>query len=293
MLALHHGVMDQIPTHVPRGSYDHERHMDANDRHGGAPVVMAAAHPVPDTRAVGAVPAVAIAFIVLLATFAAARAQATAPADPANTAATAQAAITVTGTGVAYGTPDLAILELGVTVVGPDVRTALADADSVMSAVRDALLAAGVEQDDVRTVGLNVWRDERTNENGEVTLERYQVNHSYQVRVDDVSAVGVVLAAAVDAGANSIGGITFTIKDPEALAAEARALAMADAAATADQLAELAGVTLGRVTSIEEGGSGAIGGHPAGARFEAAALSSVESGQLAVSVTLSVTYAAE
>lgn len=292
MLTPQHGVMDQIRTHARHGSYDHDQHTAAYDRHNGAPVVMAAARPTPDYRAVGAVVAAAIAFVLLLATFGAARAQATAPVATATAPAT-QAAITVTGTGVAYGTPDLAILELGVTVVGPDVRTALADADSVMSAVRDALLAAGVEQDDVRTAGLNVWRDERTNEQGEVTLERYQVHHSYQVRVDDVSTVGAVLAAAVDAGANSIGGITFTINDPEALAAQARTVAMADAATKAGQLAELAGLTLGRVTSIEEGGSGAIGGYPAGARFEAAALSSVESGQLAVSVTLSVTYAAE
>ena len=145
----------------------------------------------------------------------------------------------------------------------------------------------------MRTVGLNVWRDERTNEAGEVTLDRYQVHHSYQVRVRDVDTVGEVLAAAVDAGANAIGGITFTIADPETLATEARALAMADAAGRAAQLAELAGVGLGRVTAISENGAGSVGGYPAGARFEAAALSSVEGGQLAVSVTISVSYALE
>lgn len=198
--------------------------------------------------------------------------------------------ISVSGTGVAFGTPDLAVLEVGVSVYGEDVRTAMAEADELMSAVRDAVIAAGVTPADVRTTSLNVWRDERTNQDGEVVIDRYQVSHSYQVQVRDVDAVGEVLAAAVEAGANSIGGISFTIADPVALATEARELAMADAAATAGQLAALAGVSLGPVTAISELGPRPAGA-PMGARYEMAALSSVEGGQLAVSVTVDVSYA--
>src|SRR5690606_21402064 len=142
--------------------------------------------------------------------------------------------------------------------------------------------------EDIRTTSRNVWRDERTNQDGEIVIDRYQVSHSYQVQVRDVEQVGEVLAAAVDAGANYIGGITFTIADPQALAAEARALAMDDARSRASQLAELAGVELGAVTAVSELGSGPIGAYPTNARYEMAAMSSVAGGQLAVSVTITV-----
>ena len=249
-------------------------------------VTVAAAPPERAPRAGLLLVAAALSLIALLSALTAANAQDT-------LTATRPATITVSGTGVAYGAPDLAVLEVGVSVYGPDVRTALADADTQMAAVRDAVIAAGVALEDIRTVGLNVWRDERTNQDGEITIERYQVNHSYQVRVQDVDTVGEVLAAAVEAGANAIGGINFTIADVEALAGEARALAMSDAASRARELADLAGVTLGSVTAISEHDAGAIGGYQTATRFQAAAMSSVESGQLAVSITVSVSYAIE
>jgi|JRYE01.1.fsa_nt_gb uncharacterized protein YggE len=230
---------------------------------------------------------IVLAAFVLLVAFnwlVAARAQAPVPAAT-------QAVVSVAGTGVAYGSPDMAVIEVGVSVFGADVRTALSEADASMSAVRDAILAAGIAAEDIRTTSLNVWRDERTNPEGEVVIDRYQVSHSYQVQVRDVDTVGEVLAAAVDAGANSIGGISFTIADHAALATEARALAMADARAKAEQLADLAGVTLGAVTAITEAGASQPNGYPMAARFEMSAMSSVEGGQLAVTVTVTLTYA--
>jgi uncharacterized protein YggE len=58
----------------------------------------------------------------------------------------------------------------------------------------------------------------------------------------------------VSSGANSIGDIAFTIKDPKPLMAQARAAAVADAIARAQTLARAAGVTLGPITSINESG---------------------------------------
>lgn len=227
-----------------------------------------------------------LVLLVLVNSLTAARAQ-------AEVVTQSRSAITVTGTGTAYGAPDLAVVEVGVSVYGADVRSALTEADQLMAAVRDAVIAVGVEANDLRTTSLNVWRDERTNQDGDVVVDRYQISHSYQVQVRDVDLVGEVLAAAVDAGANAIGGISFTIADPQALAAEARALAMADAAAKAEQLANLAGASLGPVTTISELGSGSGGAYPTAARYDMAAMSSVASGQLAVTVSIEVAYAVE
>lgn len=199
------------------------------------------------------------------------------------------AGIHVTGTGVAYGEPDTAMLDIGVSTVGEDVKAAMAEADEVMNAVRAAVEAAGVASNDVVTTGLHVWRDERTDDDGNTTATRFQVRHSYRLTVRDIDTVGDVLAAAVEAGANEVGGISFTLSDPGTLAEEARRLALEDARTRAEGLATAAGVELGVPISISE-----LGGVPFASYRESAMMaadsSSVATGQLAITVTVQVSY---
>ena len=53
---------------------------------------------------------------------------------------------------------------------------------------------------------------------------------------------GDVLDAAVQAGANQVHGMTYTVSDKNLWQSEARAQAVADAKSHAQELAELAGV---------------------------------------------------
>ena len=210
-------------------------------------------------------------------------------------AAVAQASpsgLRVQGSGTVYGEPDVALLTLGVDITAPKVKTALADADQAMRAVRQVFVQGGVEPKDVRTVTFNVWREDIRNQSGTVTGQRYHVVHSYQVTLRDTSRLGELLGAAVDAGANNVQGIRFTLSDPSALQAEARAAAMRDARSRAQQLARLAGVTLGKPISIEESTSSLASPAPtmAAARVGGGG-APVESGQLAVHAQVTVVYA--
>ena len=198
--------------------------------------------------------------------------------------------IHVTGTGVVYGEPDTAFLDIGASTVAEDVREALGAADETMNAVREAVIAAGVAPEDIVTSGLNVWREELSDVDGNPTGSRYRVRHSYRLSVRAIDTVGDVLAAAVAAGANEVGGIDFTLSDPATLAAEARRLALADAHEKAGGLAAAAGVSLGAPTSISEIGSQPVAGFRQAAMFDSAG-SSVASGQLAIAVTVQVSYA--
>lgn len=203
------------------------------------------------------------------------------------------AGITVTGTGTAYGEPDQAILNLGVAVTDENVRSALSTADARMETVRDALVEHGVAALDVRTSVFNVWRQEIYDDRGEVQGERYHVEHQFEVVVRDSNAVGDLLALAVDAGANSVGGITFTFSDPASLRSAARDAAVTEARARAAELARLNGATLGAPTAIIEGAPNDFG-YPVDARFSAVADgrgSSVSAGQLAVQVNVTITFA--
>src|SRR5262249_7537293 len=83
----------------------------------------------------------------------------------------------------------------------------------------------------------------------------YQVTNNVIVVVDDLSKLGGTLDALVSSGANNMGGISFGIRDPKPLLSQARIAAVQDALARAQTIAKAAGVTLGNIISIQDGGS--------------------------------------
>ncbi|MEE8354131.1 MAG: SIMPL domain-containing protein, partial [Dehalococcoidales bacterium] len=89
-----------------------------------------------------------------------------------------------------------------------------------------------------------------------------------------------------------IDGISFTVDDPTPFQAEARQEAMADAAAKAEELAELAGVRLGKATFISESSAGQP---PVPVLAEMAVMSAAVStpispGEVEIRVTVQVVY---
>jgi uncharacterized protein YggE len=81
----------------------------------------------------------------------------------------------------------------------------------------------------------------------------YRVSNSVTVTIRDLKSVGRVIRAATDAGANDFWGLSFELENDSALVSRARELAVIDAKHAAEELAKLAGVTLGEIVSISEG----------------------------------------
>jgi uncharacterized protein len=202
--------------------------------------------------------------------------------------------ISVAATGVAYGPPDLAYLDVGFTTTDADVASALRAAEDAIAAVQQALAEMGVEDRDVRTTTFSVWREERYDDRGTAApTVVYRVTHHLRVTVREVDAVGRLLVASTEAGANYVGGVVFTVQDARELAASARRSAFSAARAKAEQLAELAGVALGSPTSIVEVEVGGPVVPFATARAAPMALeadAAVTSGELAVEVRLEIVF---
>jgi uncharacterized protein len=203
------------------------------------------------------------------------------------------AEITVTGSGVVWAEPDQATVEVGWSGVEPDVGAAVAGAEEAIAQVRAALEATGIAPEDVRTTGYFIWPEERWNEDGEPNLVGYRVTHSLQVTVRDVDALGRVITAATEAGANQVGGVGFTVADPGALEGEARAAAFAAARARAAELAALAGQSLGEATAIEELTRGAPVALEMALDRGGLGGGSVAPGRHAVEVVVQVTFSTE
>lgn len=160
--------------------------------------------------------------------------------------------VTVVGTGRATASPDIARVTLGVDIVNPRLSTALTEANRKMAAIMAALEKAGLERKDIRTAEFNVFPQQSYGPSGPGPITGYRVINTMRVTVRDLDNAGAVLDAAINAGANTIQGLAFTIESAKAIETEARKDAMADAKAKAEVLAGAAGAKVGRVLTISE-----------------------------------------
>lgn len=216
-----------------------------------------------------------------------AAAQTGVPADTPRT-------ISVSGTGVAYGSPDIATAQVGVQTRGEDPGQAMEDNNARMAALIAALKAAGIADKDIQTTNFSVYAQQDYNPQTGETLETitYVVDNTVNITVRDLAKLGDVLSGAVEAGANTVYGISFSVENQSALEQTAREQAMTDARARAEALAKLAGVTLDVPLSISENFSG---GEPIYMARDMAAEAGgsavpVQTGQIAVNLNVSVTY---
>ena len=203
--------------------------------------------------------------------------------------------VSVSGEGRVSLAPDIVMMTLGVDIRNTDLTAAQNEAEATMESVLAALKAAGVDEKDLQTSGYSINVERDWNQATQPIIG-YLVSHTVTAKVRSVDNAGAVLASAVDAGANNVGGVWFALDDSAAAVQQARELAVADAAARAEELARLTNSTLGPVQHISEGGNGyappmAASGGAAYDSSERAASVSINPGQTEVVISVSVTYA--
>jgi uncharacterized protein len=218
------------------------------------------------------------------------------PAQAATTATTATAPsggarITVTGVGTVTGTPNQLLLSMGVQVNGGSVSVALSQANQAVRNVTAALRQRGVAAADIQTSGLSIYPNYQGNSQVPVS---YGVSESLTATLNNLSAAGSQIEAAVHAGGNAVtvDNVSLNLTDDSSLLATARANAVKDARAKAAQFAKALGQPLGQVISISpQDQSTPI---MFGAQASAAKGGSVpiSPGSQQVSVSITVVYAA-
>ncbi len=163
--------------------------------------------------------------------------------------------ITVTGTGSVDSRPDMATISLGVTTQGGTAAEAMGRNSEELGRVLERLRASGIEDRDLQTSGLSLNPNWTNNSDGSAaTISGYVASNQLTIRVRALDKLGSILDASVQDGANTLNGVSFGLADPKPLEDEARKRAVADAAARAALLTTAAGVQLGQVLSISEGG---------------------------------------
>ena len=214
--------------------------------------------------------------------------------DTSYTTAAGVAANTVTasGAGSTQAAPDTAEMSFGVTTTSPNAKTALGDASKTAEQIAAAVKKQGIASEDIQTQDVSVY-PQTVDQDGKQVITGYQASLSVRVKVRDIARLGEVISAANAAGANNIGGPSFTIDDPAPARAKAIEEAVADARKSAEAMAEAAGKSVGDVLSMSSSDVAVAPGPMYSTSDMAGAAKDVpiEPGQLDISASVVVVFA--
>ena len=196
--------------------------------------------------------------------------------------------IVVQGVGVVTARPDMAVLNAGVTSQSATAKAALAAHKEIMAKVLAGLAAFGIADGDVqsRHVNLRPVYPRKNQNDGVRAPVAFRASGQVWVRLRQIGRLDRLTAA----GVNNLSGLHFAVAKPEPLQDRARVLAIGEAKRRAQLYAAEAGVELGPVLRIREGG-----GHGPRPEFRAMSPSSagraVAVGETEFRITVSVVYA--
>ena len=206
-----------------------------------------------------------------------------------------QRTLSVSGTGTANLTPDIAYINIGVHTEKPTATEAVSENNAQTQKVIKSLTDLGIDPKDIRTINFSIYPqdkyDPQTNQpTGEKT---YAVDNTVYVTVRDLNKLGDLLDTVVQAGANTVSSIQFDVADKDKALAPARDAAVKDANTKAQELASSAGVQLGDLISVSYQDVPVYPLYDSRAAVGAAAQAAsvpIQPGQLTFTVTVNETY---
>ena len=171
--------------------------------------------------------------------------------DYVGTADVSERTITVNGYGKVTGANDIAVTSIGYSNTDQDVAKAQLANKKVMDNIMSDLKKMGIADRDLETNYTIYPQYNYTQQKGQ-EFTGYQVNNTLMVKIRNLSKISAVLSLPGKYGANSVGGLNFTIDDPENLKVAARDKALADAGTKARTLAKQLGVQLVEIVAYNE-----------------------------------------
>lgn len=164
----------------------------------------------------------------------------------------ARRSITVTGTSEVTAKSDMATINVSVETSSPNVKAAARENANTMTAVRNAVIAAGADASKIETQNYNIYPQQTYDSKGNARVKEYRCTNSMKVVVDQLSRTGNVMDAAVEAGANCIDSVDFSVAHPEVYKDEALRKATEDAYRKAKIIASALGRSVVNVISASD-----------------------------------------
>ncbi len=191
---------------------------------------------------------------------------------------TSPATISVNGEGEVFAVPDTGTFSFSVVAEAKAATDAQSAAAKKTNAIIAALKGLGIDEKDIKTVDYSSYpKYDYTRTicpqgsagsgetvtsmiayapcvNGKQVLTGYEVSETVSVKIRNTDTSGTVLSKVGELGATNISSLNFVIDNPDAVQAEARDKAIADAKAKAQVLSKSLGVKLVKIVSFSENG---------------------------------------
>ncbi len=164
--------------------------------------------------------------------------------------------VTVVGESQAEVPPDNAVVSFAVVTQNAQVVVAQQENARKIEAVMKVLQeAAGGAKQEIKTSDYRLAPEQDYSSNGIPKIVGYEARNSVTVTTDKLDQVGALIDAATKAGANSVEGIAFILRDDNAKRGDALGTATKQAMAKAEAIAGSLGGKIVRVVETVEGGS--------------------------------------
>jgi len=216
--------------------------------------------------------------------------------------------ISVDGSGDAVAIPDIATISFTVTETAKTVASAQDAATTKVNATLAALKKAGIADKDIKTTSYSInphyeYQNSVCRADGicppsKSVVTGYDVSQSTDIKVRDLKKIGDLFSLIGSNEIENVYGPSFSVDNPDAVQATARANAIVDAKSKADVLAKSLGVRLVRVASFSESGNA-----PYPVRYDmmgagvssskAVAVPEISTGEQKVTSNVSITYEIE
>lgn len=198
--------------------------------------------------------------------------------------------VSVLGHGEVKARPDTATIQIGIDTEAANAKDALAQNNTQAQALQQKLAELKIDTKDIQTSNFSI-SPTYGNDGRQVT--GYRVSNIVTITIRNLDSAGTLLDQVVQAGANNIYGISFSVADTQKLMEQARQAAMADAKVRATQLATAGGAAVGDVLIISENVSAPPVPMPMLDRAAAQGAPSVpvQAGEQSISIDVQATFA--
>lgn len=212
--------------------------------------------------------------------------------------------LTVSAEGKVTVKPDLVKVNFSVVSQGDDYLAVQKDGDEKMAQAIGYLKGIDIKEEDIKTVGYNLTPNydyDWCRTLVEVyrpcppKIINYNLRQQVEVKIREIEQTGEILSNLPQKGVNEIYSPVFTVDDPEQFRVEARNKAIMSAQEKAKTIANVSGISLGKVMEFSEsdGGSRPIYEYSAkgmGGDMISVTPSPIEAGSQDISVTVSISY---
>lgn len=161
--------------------------------------------------------------------------------------------ISVSATGKVTVTPDIVTFNVGYEIDRSKLTDVQNELTNRSNALAQAIKALGVEDKDIQTATYSISPQTRYDDNlNTYVADGFGGTLVISVKVRNIKDAGKIIDAAIDAGANTISNVEYTVDNIDTVKQQARKLAAQYAKDKAEVLAEGSGVSVGSLISISE-----------------------------------------